>query len=430
MENTLVRALLVESDAKFARLLRDSLSSVTGSRIDLSSSETLADALQQLAQSQNDAVLLNLFLSDSEGISTFSRVYAEAPNVPIVILTCHDNEALALQAVRHGAQDYLVKAKVDGKTVSRVIRYAIERKRTELKLMAANSQLLQTNYDLARSEEALRRALEELRASHQRLKAAQLQLIQAEKMECIGTLAAGVAHEVKNPLQTILMGVAYLAKNLPAGDDDTLFMALSDMRDAVKRADAIVRDLLYLSVSRQIEMKEENINAVLDHSVSFVNFDLTRSRVQVRREFSENLPPVRLDKQKMEQVFINLFMNAIHAMPNGGELLLRTGVNVWPADAIDQQTKFQAGDAVVWIEIDDTGTGIASEKLPRIFEPFFTTKPNGLGTGLGLPVSKQIIDLHGGAIHLGSGSLGGARATVMLKAEQENEHEKEANTTD
>ncbi len=419
----------MESDEKFVRLLRDSLSSVTGSRIDLSSSGTLADALQQLALSQNDAVLLNLFLSDSEGISTFSRVYAEAPNVPIVILTCHDNEALALQAVRLGAQDYLVKSKVEGKTVSRVIRYAIERKRTELKLMAANSQLLQTNYDLARSEDALRRALEELRASHQRLKAAQLQLIQAEKMECIGTLAAGVAHEVKNPLQTILMGVAYLAKNLPAGDD-TLFMALSDMRDAVKRADAIVRDLLYLSVSRQIEMKEEDINAVLEHSLSFVNFDLTRSRVQVRREYGHDLPAVRLDKQKIEQVFINLFMNAIHAMPNGGEMLLRTGVNTWPVDAVEDQTKFQAGDGVVWVEIDDSGTGISSDKLPRIFEPFFTTKPNGLGTGLGLPVSKQIIDLHAGAIHLGPGSLGGAKATVMLKAEQENEYGKEAYTVD
>jgi signal transduction histidine kinase len=429
MENNLVRALLIESDPKFVRLMRESLSSVTGSRIDLSSSETLGDALKQLGQSQNDAILLNLFLSDSEGIATFTRVHAEAPNVPIIILTCHDNESLALQGVRHGAQDYLVKAKVDGKTVSRVIRYAIERKRTELKLMAANSQLLQTNYDLARSEEALRRALEELRASHQRLKAAQLQLIQAEKMECIGTLAAGVAHEVKNPLQTILMGVAYLAKNLPVGDD-TLFMALTDMRDAVKRADAIVRDLLYLSVSRQIEMKEEDINTVLEHSLSFVNFDLTRSRVEVRRELAPDLPPVRLDKQKIEQVFINLFMNAIHAMPQGGELLLRTGANVWPVDTVDEQTKFQAGDTVVWVEIDDSGTGIPNEKLPRIFEPFFTTKPNGLGTGLGLPVSKQIIDLHAGAIHLGSGGLGGARATVMLKAEQENEYEEETYTAD
>ena len=434
MEKSLIRVLLVESDAKFGRLMRENLSGLTGSPIYLEITETLAGALRELDHRQSDAVLLNLFLSDSEGISTFSRVQTEAPNLPIVILTCHDNEALALEAVRHGAQDYLVKAKVDGKTVARVIRYAIERKRGELKLMAANGQLLQTNYDLARSEEALRRALDELRASHQRLKAAQLQLIQAEKLECIGTLAAGVAHEVKNPLQTILMGVAYLAKNIPAElmnppeAGDTFFMVLSDMREAVKRADAIVRDLLYLSVSRQIEMKEEDINAVLEHSLTFVNYDLTRSRVQVRRELAPGLPAVRLDKQKIEQVFINLFMNAIHAMPHGGELLLRTRAAVWPADTLEDSPKFQPGETVVWIEIDDTGTGIASEKLPRIFEPFFTTKPSGLGTGLGLPVSKQIIDLHGGSISLAPGSPCGARATVILKAEQETNHEKETNS--
>jgi signal transduction histidine kinase len=429
MQESPIRVRLVESDSDFVRSLRRSLSDLTGSRIELAWSETLADALQHLGQAQNDAVLLNLFLRDSEGISNLSRLQAEAPNLPVVILTCHDNEALALEAVRHGAQDYLVKAKVDGKTVSRVIRYAIERKRAELKLMAANSELLQTNYDLARSEEALRRALDELRVSHQRLKAAQLQLIQAEKLECIGTLAAGVAHEVKNPLQTILLGVGYLAKNIPAGDD-TLFMALSDMREAVKRADAIVRDLLYLSLSRQIEMQEEDINSVIEHSLSLVNFDLTRSRVQVRRELARDLRPVRLDKQKIEQVFINLFMNAIHAMPQGGELLLRTRASTCPTDIMEEPSRFQPGEAVVRIEVEDSGLGIPNEKLPRLFEPFFTTKPNGLGTGLGLPVSKQIIDLHGGAIHLGPGSLGGARATILLKAEQENSHDKETDTID
>jgi signal transduction histidine kinase len=427
MENNLIRVLLVESDAKFGRFLRESLSGLTGSRIDLASTETLAGAVEQLSQSQNDAVLLNLSLSDSEGMATYNRIHAEAPNLPIVILTCCENEAIALQAVRQGAQDYLVKSRIDGKTLGRSIRYAIERKRTELKLLAANSQLLQTNYDLARSEEALRRALDELRASHQRLKSTQLQLIQAEKMECVGTLAAGVAHEVKNPLQTILMGVAYLGKNMPGGDE-TLAMALSDIREAVGRADAIVRDLLYLSVARQIEMREEDVNAVLEHSLCFVNYDLTRSRVQVRREFASALPAVRLDKQKMEQVLINLFTNAIHAMENGGELLLRTRAMLWPDPMPGEQLKFQAGDAVVCIEIDDSGVGIPNEKLPRIFEPFFTTKPNGLGTGLGLPVSKQIIDLHGGIIQVGPGSLGGTRATVMLKAEEGKNYDKETNS--
>jgi signal transduction histidine kinase len=428
MESKLIPVLLIERDVKFTRFLRESLAALTSSEIDLSTGHTLAEALERLRTRQFEAILLDLCLSDSEGSETFARVHREAPNLPIVILTCYENETFALQALRQGAQDYLVKSKLDGKILTRVVRYAIERKRIELKLLAANSELLRSNHELARSEDALRRALEEIRAAHQRLKSTQLQLIQAEKMECIGTLAAGVAHEVKNPLQTILMGLAYVSKNIPAGEQ-SIPSVLDDMRDAVKRADAIVRDLLSLSAARQIEMKPHNVNAVLERSLLFVNYDLIRSRVLVFRELQRDLPLVCLDEAKMEQVFINLFMNAIHAMPAGGDLILRTRAVVFDeASEVDLPgKKIRPGDRAVVVEIEDTGVGIPSDKLERVFEPFFTTKQNGIGTGLGLPVSKQIVDLHGGVIRLGSGARGGARATIILITECE-AYEKETNT--
>lgn len=294
-----------------------------------------------------------------------------------------------------------------------------ERKRAETKLVEANIELSQTNDQLARSEEALRKALADLQASHEQLKAAQLQLIQAEKLECIGTLAAGVAHEVKNPLQTILMGLAYLSKNTPVGDEN-IAMVLTDMRDAVKRADAIVRDLLSLSASRQLEIEEGGFNAVIEHSLWLVNYELTRSRITVVRTLAAHLPRVRLDKAKMEQVFINIFMNAIQAMPQGGTLTVKTSarsLQETQTQAGRNPGPFRAGDRAVVAEIQDTGVGIPGEKLPRIFEPFFTTKPAGAGTGLGLPVTKQIIDLHGGTIDITPAFSGGVRATIMLKAE-------------
>ncbi|HEY6226890.1 MAG TPA: ATP-binding protein [Verrucomicrobiae bacterium] len=424
METKLIPVLLIERDLKFTRFLRESLSSLTSAEIELFVGETLAEALQKLRGARYDAILLDLCLSDSEGTETFERIHAAAPMSPIVILTCHEDEAFALEALRKGAQEYLLKSKIDGRILTRVVRYAIERKRIELKLVAANSDLLKSNHDLARSEEALRRALEEVRAANQRLKATQLQLIQAAKMECVGTLAAGVAHEVKNPLQTILMGLAYLAKNIPT-EDQTLVLALNDMRDAVRRADAIVRDLLYLSAARQIEMRRQNLNTVLDRSLLFVNYDLIRSRVLVFRDLQPDLPMALVDEAKMEQVLINLFMNAIQAMPNGGNLILRTRLTACDLDAApDVLNKFQPGERLVTIEVEDTGVGIPEEKAQRVFEPFFTTKPNGIGTGLGLPVSKQIVDMHGGLIKLCAGPRGGARATVILKAV---EHEKETN---
>jgi len=225
---------------------------------------------------------------------------------------------------------------------------------------------------------------------------------------------------VKNPLQTILMGLAYLSKNVP-GEDQTIVPVLGDMRDAVRRADAIVRDLLYLSAARQIEMKPHNVNAVLERSLLFVNYDLTRSRVLVLRDLQPNLPAVRLDEPKMEQVFINLFMNAVQAMPNGGNLVLRTRLSACEGEGGGDQfvNKFHPGDRTIVVEVEDTGAGIPVEKAQRLFEPFFTTKPNGIGTGLGLPISKQIVDMHGGVISLGPSARGGARATIILKAEQE-----------
>ena len=138
------------------------------------------------------------------------------------------------------------------------------------------------------------------------------------------------------------------------------------------------------------------------------------------RELAADLPPVGLDKAKMEQVFINLFMNAIQAMPQGGILSVKTSARRLKETGRPDESLgcFHDGEVVVVVEIQDTGVGIREEKLPRIFEPFFTTKPTGVGTGLGLPVTKQIIDLHGGIIQVGPGSLGGTRATVMLKAEE------------
>ncbi|MGZ8898831.1 MAG: sensor histidine kinase [Limisphaerales bacterium] len=431
MENKRIQVLLIERDVKFTRFLRECLSALTTSEVDVSVGSTLSEALKILGEEQIEAVLLDLCLSEGEGIQTFARVHEQAPDLPIVILTCQENEAFALEALRQGAQDYILKSKLDGKILTRIIRYAIERKRIELKLIAANSELLKSNSDLARSEDALRRALQEIRASHQRLQSTQLQLIQAAKMECVGTLAAGVAHEVKNPLQTILMGLAYLAKNIVV-DDDTIGLVLSDMRESVKRADAIVRDLIYLSAAQKIEMKPRDVNGVLEHSLMFVNYDLIRCRVLVKRELARDLPLVRLDEAKMEQVFINLFMNAIQAMPKGGDLFLRTRACRWvgaSAGSDPLASKFQAGDVVAVIEIEDTGSGIHDEKLQKVFQPFFTTKPSGLGTGLGLPVSKQILDLHGGSIGLGHGTRGGVRATITLKAEQE-QNEKETHPID
>ena len=278
------------------------------------------------------------------------------------------------------------------------------------------------------AEEQLKQALahlttahEELKAIHQELKGAELQLIQAAKLESVGTLAAGVAHEVKNPLQTILLGLDYLAGNLPAPNENTR-LVLSDMREAVTRALAIVQELLRLSAQRDLELKNEDLNLLLERSLLLLRNELAASQISVQRRLGAGLPPVKIDRGKMEQVFVNLFLNALQAMPRGGVLTVTSRVGRFDRDLnvmASARLQFHHGDPVVVVEVQDNGSGIAEAHLPRIFDPFFTTKPVGVGTGLGLPVVKNIVELHGGAIGIKNAPGGGVLVTMVLKAEPE-----------
>jgi len=252
-----------------------------------------------------------------------------------------------------------------------------------------------------RAEQALRSAYEEVEAEVTRrteaLKAAQMELIQAAKMESVGRLAAGVAHEVKNPLAVILSGLDYLAGRLAAADREGAGI-LEDMRAAVRKADVVVRGLLDFSVMRDLEIQPESLNRVIEESLRLVKHELDKGHVQLVQELDPDLPRVPLDRQKVEQVFVNVLLNAVQAMPSGGKLTVRT----------------RRADGAVAAEVDDTGPGIPEEKLSRVFDPFFTTKPVGQGTGLGLTVVRRIVELHGGEITLSNRPGGGARATLIF----------------
>jgi len=289
-----------------------------------------------------------------------------------------------------------------------------ERKRAEEQLKRAYAELSQ-------SEAALKAALQELKTANEELQTTHLQLIQAAKLESVGTLAAGVAHEVKNPLQTMLMGLDYLANNLSGLDDNTT-LVLSDMRDAVIRANVIIHELLQLSAATDFKLKEEDLNGLVERSLWLINSELVAAQTRVVRKLEAELPPVRLDRSKMEQVFINLFINALQAMSQGDVLTVTTRHRrfgddpklIGPAFA-----QFKAGDPVVIAEVQDTGQGIPEQHLPRVFDPFFTTKPTGVGTGLGLSVVRKIIDFHGGAIDIRNCPLGGVVVILLFHADLE-----------
>jgi PAS domain S-box-containing protein len=210
------------------------------------------------------------------------------------------------------------------------------------------------------------------------------QMSQTEKLTSLGLLAAGVAHEVNTPLAVISNYIQMLAKQMPEGDPRQ-----SIIEKIVKqtfRASEIVNNLLNFSRTGPSALADVDVNRVVEETLSLVAHPLKTSQIQVVKQLTDGLPAVRGSANKLQQVFLNLFLNARDAMPTGGILEVRTG----------------AHNGSVEIEVADTGNGIPRDHIHKIFDPFFTTKPGGRGTGLGLSVSYGIIKEHAGKIDVRS----------------------------
>jgi signal transduction histidine kinase len=234
----------------------------------------------------------------------------------------------------------------------------------------------------------LRHTNQQLLEAHEELKNAQMKLIQTAKLESIGRLAAGLAHEVKNPLAVIQLGVDYLISTTKPDASSEAIETIHEMADAVERADTVIKGLLNFSRSEKLALVPADLNSVIEESLVLVRHEFTKHSIALEKNLAGGLPQVGLDPGKVKQVFINMFMNAIQAMGSDGSLSVKT-------------FRLPSNESAV-VQIEDTGSGIPEDKLDKLFEPFFTTKPVGSGTGLGLSVSKNIIELHGGTIKIGN----------------------------
>jgi len=268
-------------------------------------------------------------------------------------------------------------------------------------------------------EQTSKRAVE-LKMAYDELKEMQDKLIQSEKLKAIGQLASGVAHEMRNPIGIIMQGVGYLEQIISPEAKEPR-ETLSIVKESTQRADRIVTSLLDFSRATRLELHPEYIDSVLESSLNLVKTEL--KNIEVVREIQEDLPKVLVDKNKLTQVFINLFINAIHAMPEAGKLTIRSFVKQLEEtrNSTDERSddSFKVGEKVVVVEIEDTGMGISEENLKKIFDPFFTTKSQGKGTGLGLSVSRNIIIMHKGLIEVKSQVKKGTRVIITLRIYKE-----------
>ena len=226
------------------------------------------------------------------------------------------------------------------------------------------------------------------------LEEAQQQLIQKEKLASVGQLAAGVAHEINNPLGSVLLYADILCKETPEEDQQQREDLQMIIREAT-RCKIIVNDLLNFSRQNEILAQETDVNAMIQELVGQLGKQGLFQDVEIVTELAQDLHSIQADPLQLHQVFVNLMNNAAEAMPDGGRLTLRTLVGPTPD--------------FITVQVQDTGSGISEENMKRMFTPFFTTKPIGKGTGLGLAITYGIVKMHRGQVavqsKVGKGTL-------------------------
>jgi len=266
--------------------------------------------------------------------------------------------------------------------------------------MAAGPALREIEIGQAPPEvEALTSAFNRLQqAVRERRRENQEKLLRSDRLAAIGQLAAGVAHEINNPLGSILLFTRLVMKESAA--DGRVRENLDRIEKETKRCQSIVQGLLDFARQREPNVESVDINELLAMTLEFFERQSSFKNVEVVRRFKSRLPHIQADLLQLQQVFMNIIINALDAMDGCGRLTLET-------------TDENAGDCVE-IRISDTGCGIAPDTIGRIFDPFFTTKEAGRGTGLGLSVSYGIIQAHHGDIRVVSAPGAGSAFTIAL----------------
>jgi hypothetical protein len=279
-------------------------------------------------------------------------------------------------------------------------------------------------------QESLENYLESLELANKQLKQAQEELIRTEKLASIGRFAAGVAHEVGNPLGAILGYTSILQKEGIDREESKDY--LNRIEKEIERINRIVRELLDFARPSKFEIKEVEVNKVIESTLSLLSYQKSFKNIETRLDMQPDLPMIRGDDSQLSQVFINIILNAVDAMMEGGTLTIQTATHIvenqetngfqriYPrrrrSDPMESDysrmrksdplsalfKKFSEGDRLVKIRISDTGVGIPKENLENIFDPFFTTKAPDKGTGLGLSISLRIVESLGGEIRVES----------------------------
>lgn len=379
-----MRVLLIEDNPGDARLIREMLREGDNS-VSIDVAEKLSSGLEFLASNRVEFVLLDLGLPDSQGMETLIKLNEKFPHLPLIIMTSINDEALGVEAVKLGAQDYLVKGQVDGRLLRRSLLQSVERKKMEDALKSANMELKAARDELQRYsmslESMVNEKTRELVESNERLR-------RAEKMEAISMMGAMMAHDLRGPLNLISQSVQSM--NIFPERRERLLKMVKENAD---RALSMIEEVRQETKEIELHKRETDLRALIEKALKEAKIP---ESVQLSLEFEGDLSRVVLDPDVFRRVLDNLVNNAVDAMPVEGKLGIKAALT---------------GGSVV-LEVSDSGKGISEESAAKIWEPFHSSKQNGLG--LGLQYCKRSIEAHGGSIGFVSRLGEGTTFTVKL----------------
>jgi C4-dicarboxylate-specific signal transduction histidine kinase len=388
--------LVVEDDAALLKLIEKRLAQSGHRTVGVTDG---ASALAWLKRDSPNLILLDYSLPDMRGEQLVERIQAQGRRVPFVVATGHGSESLAVEMMKRGAYDYLVKGATFMKLLPAVVDQALERARQAQRLIQAEEQLREAHEELEKRVEQrtaelaevnrrLRVEMEERRRAEEQVQQHQAELAHVARLSTIGEMVVELTHELNQPLSAI-SSYAQACKRLlgssDPGDREELLASLNQVGEQADRAAEIIRRLRRFITKAKPLQTVVNVNALIRDVAELTNIDARLAKAQVCFELTDPLPPVVGDRIQLEQVLVNLMRNAFEAMhdcePEFRRLTIRTTID---------------GAQHIVVDVCDSGSGIPPAAIDRIFDRFFTTKPNGMG--MGLPISQSIMENHGGTL--------------------------------
>jgi signal transduction histidine kinase len=370
-----MRVLLAEDDETKAVQTQSMLRDADDADVAVDWVSSAAEALRHIVRGGYDAYLVDVTLGKASGLDVLTQAIEAGCQAPIVLLAEHGEGGRDTEALRLGAADFLVKGETTAPQLKRAVIHAIERARVS-------------------------RALRESEA----------RLLQAERTESLGRLAGGIAHDFNNLLTGILSCTTTLERLIDEGHPAR--EPIDSVRRTAELAARLARQLLAYGGRQTIEPAEIDLNRVVEGLAEMLR-RLVGDHLTFDVKTTRPLPLVVADRSQMEQVVMNLVLNARDATPPGGRITIRTGSRL-VTDAEAERERLDHGGEYVWVSVEDTGCGMSSDVMARAFEPFFTTKPKGSGTGLGLATAYGSVAQSGGFMRVRSELGIGTTMTALL----------------